>query len=227
MASQESTPSAERPGYAALILCGAVLGLAEIVVSSIMRNAGLPYRSAILTGLGMGLMGLALAMYGRTAAVLGVTTVAALCKAVAIPVFQPPFFCNANACIAVLLNGAALSVLAAAAGRHLRRSAILRVAAGVGAALAGVAAFYCLGVYIQPCRPLLHINVTGSLATYMGAKGLSAAVASGLLLPVGYAAGLRLRESLLPVWRRPGLVGYPVTAAVLVSCWLLNGLLIA
>ena len=47
MESQESIPAAGRPGFAVLVLCGGLLGLAEIVVSSIMRNAGLPYRSAV------------------------------------------------------------------------------------------------------------------------------------------------------------------------------------
>jgi hypothetical protein len=226
MASQESTPATDRPGFAVLILCGALLGLAEIVVSSTMRNAGLPFRSGVLAGLGMGLMALALALYRRPVAIFGVAAVAALCKVLAIPVFQSPFFCNSNACIAVLLNGAALTALAAIAGRRMEQSAVLRVAAGMGAALAGVTAFYCLGVYVQPCRPLLNINVTSGFLAYLASKGLPAALAAGLLLPAGYALGLRLRESRLPALGRQGLVGYPAAAAILVSCWLLNGLLI-
>ena len=226
MESQETNPETERRGFTGLVLCGALLGLAEIVISSIMRNAGLPHRSAVLAGLGMGLMALALALYRRTAAVLGVASMAALCKALAIPVFQPPFFCNANACIAVLLNSAALAAVAAVAGRWMERIVVFRVAAGVVAAVAGVAAFYSLGVYVEPCRPLMQINAAGGILTYLASKGLPAAVASGVLLPAGYALGLRLRDSRLPVPGRHGLVGYPVTAAILVSCWLLNGLLI-
>jgi hypothetical protein len=226
MGSQESNPAADRPGIAALILCGAILGLAEIVISSIMRNAGLPYRSAVLAGLGMGLMALALALYRRTYAILGVTAVAALCKMLAVPVFQPPFFCNSNACIAVVLNGAVLAAVAAVAARRLERSTVLRVAAGVGAGLAGAAAFYSLGVYVQPCRPLLSVNAAGGLLAYLSAKGLPAAVASGLLVPAGFVLGAGLRGSQLPALGGRGTVGYPVAAAVLVSCWLLNGLLI-
>ncbi len=226
MGSQESNPSTDRPSLAVLALCGALLGLAEIVVSIIMRNAGLPYRSAVLSGLGMGLMALGLALYRRTYAILGVTAVAALCKVLAIPVFQPPFFCNSNACIAVLLNGAALSGIAAVAGRRMERSVILRGAAGVGAALLGVAAFYSLGVYVQPCRPLLSVNAAGGFLAYLSSKGLPAALASGLLLPVGYALGTRLRDMRLTVPGRSGLVGYPFATAILAACWLLNGLLV-
>jgi hypothetical protein len=100
------------------------------------------------------------------------------------------------------------------------------VSAGAGAALAGVAAFYILGVYVEPCRPLLHVNAAGGLLAYLSAKGLPAAAASALLLPAGYALGRHLRESRLPEHGQQGLVGYPATAVVLLSCWLLNGLLI-
>lgn len=227
MDPQQSSPTADRSGAAALLLCGALLGLAEIVVSFIMRNAGLPFRSAFLAGMGMGLMALALALYRRTAAVLGVAAVAALCKVLAVPVFQTPFFCNSNACIAVVLNGASLAAVAAFAARRMERSVILRAAAGTGAALAGVAAFYSLGVYVQPCRPLLNVTAAGGWLAYLSAKGLPAAVASGLLVPAGYALGVELRESRLPALGTRGTVGYPVAAAVLVSCWLLNGLLIS
>ena len=226
MLESRSYPSEGRPRLATLAMAGVLLGLAEIVVSAIMRYAGLPYRSALLAGVGAGAMGLALAMEGRAVAALAVAAVAVLCKALAIPVFQMPFFCNANAYLAVMLNGAALTGVAALAGRRLEGSRIARVGAGAVAALGGVTAFYLLGVFVQPCRPLLHYDTAGGLLTYLAAKGLPAAAAAAVLMPAGWALGRRLRERVLPAWKSPGRLGYPVSAAILVACWLLNGLLV-
>jgi hypothetical protein len=227
MSGNSSVESLNRSGIAVLALCGVGLGLAEIILSAIMRSAGLPYRSVILAGLGMGIMALALAVYRRTTAILAVAALAALAKALAIPVFQMPFFCNANAYLAVLLNGAALAGLAAVGRGRMDRSRLLQSATGAGAALAGVGLFYLLGMYVQPCRPLLNVGAVGGWLVYLAAKGLPAALASALMLPAGYALGRRLREISPPAWTQQGSVGYPVSAAVLVSCWLLNGLLVA
>ena len=49
----------------AIAVLGSLWGLAEVVLGGAIRAAGLPYRAAILTGIGLGMMGIAVGIVTR------------------------------------------------------------------------------------------------------------------------------------------------------------------
>ena len=206
--------------YFLLVLAlGALLGLVEAGLGGLVRMAGLPLRGPLLTGVGFALMALGLAVFKQARVIPGIAAVAVFSRWLALPLLGLPLFCQANAHLAILLNGAFLFAGAGcfrkATGAGWKQRSALAFAAAGGAG----ATFFALGRFWAPCRHLLSFRASGGAADYMLTRVLPAALLAALLLPLGYALGRRLEKRLLPLWlaRRPLLpaLGYALAAA----CW--------
>lgn len=208
-----------------IVVLGSLWGFSEVVVSGAIQAAGLPYRAAVLTGIGMGLMAVGLAAYNRLWLPVAGAGVAVLCKLLVVPILHLPASCKANSSLAVTLEALALSAVVAFAGRRMR-SAKVQAASGVLAALTSAAAFWLSGMRLAPCNYLLSFNRPGGLLAFMAAEGVPWAVACGLLVPVGYALGERLKRTTL-AWRTRPNAYYVGSAAVTACCWAASALAIA
>jgi hypothetical protein len=202
-----------------ILVLGALLGLVEAALGGFMRQAGLPLRGPMVTAAGFALMAAGLAIFKQTRLIPGVTLVGICGKWLAVPLLGLPVFCQANAHLAILLNGACLT-----AGVSLFRKKIAdnprgqSAVAGIAAFAAG-SAFFALGRFWAPCRHLLSFHHAGGAVTYMLTRVAPAALLAALLFPLGYALGRRLEERLLPLWlaRRPLFV--PLAATFALACW--------
>jgi hypothetical protein len=208
-----------------ILVLGSLWGFAEVVVSGAIQAAGLPYRAAILTGIGMGLMAVGLAAYDRIWLPAAGAVVAVLCKFLVVPILHVPATCKANSSLAVTLEALALSAVVAFVGRRMR-SAKVQAASGVLAALTAAATFWLSGMRLAPCNYLLSFNRPGGLLAFLAAEGVPWAIACGLLVPVGYWLGERLRRTTLAWTKRPSLY-YFGSAAVAACCWAASALAIA
>jgi hypothetical protein len=145
-----------------IIVLGAFLGLVEAALGGAIRKAGLPLRGPLVTGMGFAIMALGLALFKQARVIPGITIMGIFSKWLAVPLLGLPIFCQANAHLAILLNGAFLFAGVSLfrkqiAGSRIKQSAI----AGVSALGAGTT-FFVLGRFfaatcslsIMPVAPL-------------------------------------------------------------------------
>jgi len=213
--------------WIAILVLGSLWGFSEVVLSSAIRAAGLPYRAAILTGIGMGLMAVAVGAYKRPWILAATAFVAVLCKQLVVPILQVSVMCKANSCVAVMIEGLALAGAVGLAGRKVRQGSLARVATGAGTALLAAVAFHSVGMRVAPCRYLLTFDRPGGLAAFLAAEGVPWAIASGVLFPVGYWIGERLEAASLTTGTAKSRAYYAASATVVAICWLASAFAIA
>lgn len=200
-----------------VVTLGAVLGLLDALMG-FARQIGLP-RSPLATGAGFAVLAAGLAVYKKARVVPGIVASGIIAKWLAVPLLGLPAFCQANAHLAILLNGAFLF-----AGIGLTRKKIAGNP-GVQAVVSGAAAFgagtafFALGRFWAPCTHLLSFRYSGGTVHYLLSRVGPAALLAALLFPLGYALGRKLEKRLLPLWldRRPLFV--PLAGAFALACW--------
>jgi len=211
----------------AVAVLGSLWGLSEVVVGGAIRAAGLPYRAGILTGIGMGLMAIAVSVFKKPPMLAGIALVAVLCKQLVVPILHVSVMCKANSCLAVMLEGLALAGMVSLAGRRLDRSYLAQIASGASAALLASAAFYFIGMRVAPCRYLLSFNRPGGFVAFLTVEGLVWAVFSAVLFPVGHWAGTRLGDTVFALSARKPSLYYITSVALVVCCWAVSAFAIA
>ncbi len=210
-----------------IILLGALLGLVEAGLGGFIRKAGLPLRGPLVTGMGFALMALGLAVFKQARVIPGIAVIGVLSKWLAVPLLGLPLFCQANAHLAILLNGA---FLFAAVGMFKRRVAggwRPKSAVAFGAAFGAGASFFALGRFVAPCRHLLSFHYAGGAAAYMLTRVVPAALLAALLFPLGYALGRKLEAMIVPLWLQKKWFVFPVFSAFTLACvgltvWLIS-----
>jgi hypothetical protein len=233
MSSSETSQasSSRRPleAWIAILVMGSLWGLSEVVLGAALRTAGIPYRSAMLTAVGLGIVGIAAGTLARKrfTTLAAIPLVAVACKQLVVPILGISPLCKANSCLAVALEGIAIAAAVRLVDRRLDRSALARAGAGGAAALAASLGFYVAGMHVAPCNYLLSFNRPGGLLAFMAAEGLIWAGFSALLFPVGYAAGARLRNTLPEVRALRPVLYYSTSAALVAVSWIGSSLAIA
>jgi len=210
-----------------VVVLGSVWGFLEVVLGGAMKSAAIPYKGDILTGLGIGLMAVLLALWKRPAALLAVAVLAVAVKQLAVPILQLPLFCGANSCLAVGLAGGALAGTSAMAGGRLTRGVGTRIATGISTGLLASTGFYLIGMHLAPCRYLLSFNRPGGYAGFMVSEGLIWAALAGVFLPAGYGLGKRLRASLAVAGSRRPVAYFTAMGTIAAAAWIASGLAIA
>ena len=210
-----------------IIVLGAFLGLSEALLGGAIRKAGLPIRGPLVTGVGFAIMALGLALFKQARVILGITVMGILSKWLAVPLLGLPIFCQANAHLAILLNGAFLFALVGLFKKRIAGSRKQQSAVASVSALGAGTAFFALGRFVAPCRHLLSFRYAGGAVTYMLTRIVPAALLAAVFFPLGYALGRRLEKWLLPLWlaRKPLLV--PLAGAFTLACLGLTVLLTA
>lgn len=211
----------------ATVVLGSLWGLSEVVLGGAIGAAGLPYRSGILTGVGIGIMAIAVGVFRKPSMLAGIALVAVLCKQLVVPILNVSVMCEANSCLAVMLEGLALAGVVSLAGRKLDRGHLARIASGASAALLAAAAFYIIGMRVAPCRYLLSFNRPGGFVAFLTVEGLVWALFSAILFPAGYWVGSRLRDTVLGLRREKPLFYYTTFSALVVCCWVASAFAIA
>jgi len=213
--------------WIAVLVLGSLWGFSEVVLGGAMGAARFPYRAAVLTGIAMGLMAVAIAMFRKPLLLVGIPAIAILCKQLVVPILHVSVMCKANSCLAVLVEGLALAGTVTLAGSALHRNGLARIASGASAALFAAAAFHFLGLRLAPCQYLLSFNRPGGLLAFLAAEGVPWAVFSAMLFPVGYRLGEWLKDTVLTLRTRRPFLYYATNAALVAGCWLASAVAIA
>jgi hypothetical protein len=202
-----------------ILALGALLGLEEAALGGFIRRAGLPLRGPVVTAAGFAVMAVGLAVFKQARLIPGIALMGIFSKWLAVPLLGLPLFCQANAHLAILFNGA---FLYAGVGLFRKKIAANRIGqsavAGTAAFGAGTA-FFALGRFWAPCAHLLSFRYAGGAASYMLTRVVPAALLAALIFPLGYALGSRLEKRLLPLWlaRKPLFI--PLAGTVALACW--------
>jgi hypothetical protein len=202
-----------------ILVLGALLGLAEALLGGFIRQAGLPLRGPVVTAAGFAVIAVGLAIFKQARLIPGVTLMGIFSKWLAVPLLGLPLFCQANAHLAILLNGACLFAGVSLFKKKIAANRTGQAAVAGAAAFAGGTAFFVLARFWAPCRHLLSFRYAGGAATYMLTRVVPAALLAAAFFPLGYALGRRLEKRLLPLWlaRKPLFV--PLAATIALACW--------
>ncbi|MBN2491062.1 MAG: hypothetical protein JXQ29_09450 [Planctomycetes bacterium] len=210
-----------------VLALGSLWGLSEVALNPALRLAPDLPRSGILVGVGALCLGMALGYGGRARLLPLAVLVPILLKQLAFPLRGMAPVCDANACLAVGLEGLALTGAAVvAAGGQRGRGAALRLGAAAGAAIVLAAtAFALLGPRLAPCPYLLSFGTSaGGVARFLTHEGLIWGAAAAVTFPLGAHLGALAgqRAAALAARYRPAmaLAGTAVVAAAwLAAAW--------
>lgn len=205
-----------------ILVFGSIWGLSEVALGGGLSAADFPYKSGLLTGIGIGLMGMALAIYKKPAMLVGIGLVTVLVKLLAVPILHIAVACKANSCLAVFTEAVALSLVAFLLMSAMGKSVHARMGGGAAAAIIASVGFYFIGMQVAPCNYLLSFTPGGFIVT----EGLTWASFSAISLPLGYLAGMKLEGKAFPWLTRKTLYD-ATTAATIVICWGVSAIAIA
>jgi len=214
-------------GLIGIVVLGSLWGLSEVVLAGAIRAAGLPWRAGILTGVGMGIMAIAVGLFGISSMPIAIALVAVLCKQLVVPILHVSVMCKVNSCLAVMLESLALAGTVTLMRHRLRKRRLFRIVSGASAGLLAAIAFYFIGMRVAPCRYLLSFDRPGGFQAFLAAEGLVWAIFSGILFPVGYWAGERLVRAVPRLRTKSPLFYYTTSAALVLCCWVASALAIA
>jgi len=201
--------------FIGILVFGSIWGFAEVALGGGLRAADFPYRSGLLLGIGMALMGMALAIHKKPAMLIGIGLVAVLVKLLAVPILHISVMCKANSCIAVFTEAVVLSLVAFLLMTEMGKSVHARMGSGAVVAIVASVGFYFIGTQVAPCQYLLSFSPAGFIVT----EGLIWAAFSAILLPLGYLAGMKLEAKTFPLLTRRTSLYYATTVATILICW--------
>ncbi|OGU55360.1 MAG: hypothetical protein A2V66_04080 [Ignavibacteria bacterium RBG_13_36_8] len=210
-----------------VLLIGSLWGVSEVVLSVGLKSAGIQFRSGILTGVGIGLMAVALSYLRKPLLLIPVSIITVLCKQLVVPMLNVSVMCNANSCVAVFLQAGILTGVTYFLTERLSKRKSALFAVGASAALLSAVAFYYIGMKVAPCNYLLSFNTAGGFVSFLYREGLNWALISGILFPAGYWVGNKLRETVFESHLNRAWIYYFVSSVLIVACWLSSALIIS
>lgn len=203
-----------------VLILGSFWGLSEVILNGIIRQAGIPYRTGILIGVGMGLMGVAVGIVKKFSFLVGVALVAILCKQLIVPILHVSIMCKANSCLAVMIDSLLLTGAVAVIGSKLNKNLMYRIAGGLIAGFSAAVVFYLVGMKSVPCPSLLTFAGLQGFVSFLVKKGLVWMIFSGIFFPVGYFVGNRLKDIVFVIRAKKPLFYYAFSGTLVVCCWL-------
>jgi len=203
----------------AILVFGSIWGLVEVVGGGTLIKLNVPIKAAILTGLGLGVMAVAFAIYRKIWIFFAAPLIAMAVKQLVVPVLGLPVTCMANGSLAVALEGMAFGGMAFALSGSMKKSFSARAVAGFGGAFIGGTAFWAIGMHTAPCAYLLSFNSTAGFFRFMTHESLLWAAFSALTVPAGYAIGLKLRDKIGSVAEMKPALYYAGSTAAIAICW--------
>ncbi|HVP57108.1 MAG TPA: hypothetical protein VMU02_03335 [bacterium] len=174
----------KKVGLLVILITGVVWGLAEIYVGDVFYKFHLPFRSGIMTAIGMALLVISRMVYDRPGSSLGAGVLAGIIRCLVPKVY----LCHL---VAISLEGCTFdvvwSVLRAGERQTLRRAWI----AGAAALYAGFLAFGAASIYVFRFQRWVEMGMTG-VAKWTLKSGSFGVAVFLVLAPIALAAGRRL-----------------------------------
>jgi hypothetical protein len=209
-----------------ILVFGSIWGLLEATLGGFLNLIIFPNKGAIMSGIGIAIMGTALAIYRKPAMLPGIGIVAASFKWLNSWLLFVP--ANAvqviNPAMAIALESLAFGAVAAFLMNRIAKNALVGIGAGGLSGLVSATAYVYFAIYVT------HSNLLGRVITtpqaFISNQGIVQAAFLGLLLPLGYALGEKLAPKTLPVFAHRTLY-YATSSAIICLCWGISAIAVA
>ena len=203
-----------------ILVFGSIWGLLEATLGGFLNMIIFPNKGAIMGGIGMAIMGVALAVYRKPAMLPGIGIVAASFKwlnswLLFVPISAVYII---NPATAIFLESLAFCMVVAFLMKRIEKNVYVGVWAALLAGLISVTAYGYFNVYIMHA-PLFERMGVSSVPEFIASHGVIQAVFFGVLAPLGYLAGKRLSAVTSPVLVRRPLYFYATSAVIICFCW--------
>ena len=200
-----------------ILILGSLWGLSEAIGGSVMRTKMLSVKATVLTGIGFGIMGIALSSSKKPWLLIVIALIAAASTQIAVPLLGYSILCRANSSLALMLHGSCLYGAFTLFNGKSGNATILSLA-GFSAAILSSGIFFFAGMRLAPCAYLLSFNHTGGMLSFLAAEGIAWALFAGITLPIGYRIGERLSEGIIK-WQGKPTPYYAISSTVIVCSW--------
>jgi len=205
-----------------ILVFGSIWGLLEATLGGFLNLIVFPNKGAIMGGIGMAIMGTALAIYRKPAMLPGIGIVAASFKwlnswllfvpASAIFIINPA--------MAIFLESLAFSLVVTFLMHRIDKNVYVGAWAAFLAGLISVTAYGYFSVYIMHA-PLFERMGVSSVPEFIASHGVIQAVFFGMLAPLGYLVGKKLAAT-SPLFLRRPLYYYATSAAIICFCLVIS-----
>ena len=200
-----------------ILVFGSVWGVLEATLGGFFNLILFPNKGAIMAGIGVAIMGAALAIYRKPAMALAIGIVAASFKLLNVWIFVPVSYIHiVNPAMAIVLESLSFTAVAVFLKNRLSQNITVSIGAGVLAGILTAAVYFSFSLYVMQA-PILERMGVSNIGEYLASNGIVQAVFYGVFLPVGYQLGQRLSWVKLPALNRP--VYYGASAAIVCFCW--------
>ena len=202
-----------------ILVFGSIWGFFEATLGGFLNLIVFPNKGAIMGGIGMAIMGVALAIYRKPSMLPCIGIVAASFKLLNVWFLFVPISAVyiINPAMAIFMESLAFSLVVAFVMHRMEKNVYVGVWAAFLAGLISVTIYGYFNVYIMHA-PLFERMGVNSIAEFIANMGVVQAVFFGVLAPLGYVAGKKLAASTLSVSiGRP--LYYASSAAIICFCW--------
>ncbi|MDO9333577.1 MAG: hypothetical protein Q7T57_03525 [Dehalococcoidales bacterium] len=209
-----------------ILVFGSIWGCLEATLGGFLNLIIFPNKGAIMSGIGMAIMSVALAFYRKPAMLPGIGIVAASFKWLnAWLLFIPP---NAvqiiNPAMSIILEALAFSLVVAFLMNRIEKNIYVGVWTAVLAGFISAIVYVYFAVYVTRSPIFARLGIE-SIGQFVIGNGVVQAVFSGVLAPLGYVAGKMLAAKISPIVARRS-VYYSASAATVLFCWGVSALAI-
>ena len=203
----------------AILVFGSVWGFVEATLGGFLNMIIFPNKGAIMSGIGVAIMGTALAIYRKPSMLPGIGIVAASFKLLNVWFLFVPISAIyiINPAMAIILESLVVSLVAAFMMNRIAKNAFAGIGAGFLAGLGSATVYVYFAVYVMNA-PLFERMGVSSVGGFIANQGVVQAAFFSIFLPLGYLVGEKLATKTLSVSiSRP--LYYATSAAIICLCW--------
>ncbi len=201
-----------------ILVFGSIWGFFEATLGGFLHMIIFPNKGAIMAGIGVVIMSLALAIYRKPGMLPGIGIIAASFKLLDVWLFALPVASIhiINPAMAIIFESLAFSLVTALLMNRIAKSTSVGIGAGVLAGLVSTTAWVYFAIYVMNAPAYARVVFTAG--GFIANQGIVQAAFFGILLPVGYLVGEKLAARTSPVLAHRPLY-YATSAAIVCLCW--------
>jgi len=205
-----------------ILVFGSIWGFFEATLGGFFNMIIFPNKGAIMSGIGVAIMGTALAIYRKPSILPGIGVIAASFKLLNVWILFVPISAVhiINPAMAIILESLAFSLVAVFAMNKIAKNALNGIGAGALAGLTSATAYVYFAVYVMNA-PLFERMGVSSIGGFIANQGVVQSAFFAILLPLGYLLGEKLvAKSFSVSFSRP--LYYAASAAIICLCWVIS-----
>lgn len=201
-----------------ILVFGSIWGFFEATLGGFLHLIIFPNKGAIMSGIGMAVMGSALALYKKPSILLGIGIIAALFKLLDVWLFALPIASIhiINPATAIIFESLAFSLIAVFIVKKVAKNVLIGVGAGALAGLMSATAWVYFAIYVM--NTPAYARVVFTAVEFIVNQGVIQAAFSGIFLPLGYLLGRKLATKTSQVLTSRSLY-FATSAAIVCLCW--------